>query len=282
MISLMISQIVPVAVGNALQIFLEPPPDAISWRLLRNESGTFANQEDPAAVCLYRGDDLTCVMDSHCLVNGTSYCYCVFYFDDTEWTPSAIVSATPGSTYADQSIDVLSVVRDRLDCGLQNEILLGNLSPSSGVIAVLNAPPIFEETSWPVVTVHVTSDSSGERAIGELVFPDEFNAVSSQWSETQGWLARVQLAIVGWSKNPDERIALRKALRKIVIGNLDVFDSAGMIQIDFAQQDIDELSSFPAPVYQAMCTFSCEAPAGVSQTAALTGDLANPSINPIF
>ena len=278
----MISQIVPLAVGNALQIFLEPPTDAINWRLLRNESGTFIDQNDPAAVCLYGGNDLTCVMDSHCLVNGTSYCYCVFYFDGTDWTPSAMASATAGSTYADQSVDVLSVVRDRLDCGLQNEVLLGNLSPSSGVIAVLNAPPIFEETSWPVVTVHVTSDGSGERGLGELVFPDEFNPVSTQWSEAQGWLARVQLAIVGWSKNPDERIALRKALRKIVIGNLDVFDSAGMIQIDFSQQDIDELSSYPAPLYQSMCTFSCEAPAGVSQNVALTNELANPSIDPVF
>jgi hypothetical protein len=282
MIPFMISQIVPVAVGNALQIFLVPPAGAIWWRLLRNESGTFSDQGDPASVCLYSGNDLTCVMDSDRLVNGTPYCYYVFYFDGVEWTPSTAVSAVPVSTYADQSVDVLCAVRDRLDCGLQNEVLLGNLSPSSGVIAVLNAPPIFEETCWPVVTVHVASDGSGERGVGELVFPDALNPVSAQWSEAQGWLARVQLAIVGWSKNPDERIALRKALRKIVIGNLDVFDGAGMIHIDFSQQDVDELSSYPAPVYQVMCTFSCEAPAGVSQNVSLTTEVANPTIHSTF
>ena len=279
MIRFMISQIVPVAVGNALKIFLEPPADAIWWRLLRNDSGVFADQADTAALCIYSGGDLNCVMDAHCLVNGTQYCYCAFYFDGVSWTPSATVCATPESTYADHSVDVLSIVRDRLDCGLQIEVQLGNLSPSSGAIAVLNAPPIFEETNWPVVTVHVTSDGSGERAVGELVLPDEFDFDAAQWRESQGWLARIQLAIVAWSKNPDERIALRKALRKIVMGNLDVFDGAGMIRIDFSQQDVDELSSYPAPVYQAMCTFSCEAPAGVSQNAGLTGELANPNIH---
>jgi hypothetical protein len=282
MIRFMISQIVPAAVGNALQIFLAPPADALSWRLLRNETGVFADQSDPAAVCLYGGNDLTCVMDSDCLVNGKPYCYCVFYCDGAEWAASAVVWATPASTYTDQSVDVLSIVRDRLDCGLQTEILLGNLSPSSGAIAVLNAPPVFEETSWPVVTVHLTSDASGERGIGELLMPDAFDPVSTQWRETQGWLARVQLTIVGWSKNPDERIDLRKALRKIVIGNLDVFDSVGMVRVDFSQQDVDELSSYPAPVYQVMCTFSCEAPAGVSASAAPTGEVANPIIHPVF
>jgi hypothetical protein len=278
MIPFMISQIVPVAVGNALKIFLEPPVSAISWRLLRKDSDTFVDQDDPAAVCIYGGSDMTCVMDIHCLINGEPYCYCVFYFDGAAWTPSATVIATPGSSYADQSVDVLSVVRDRLDFGLSNEILLGNLSPASGFIAVLNAPPIFEETTWPVVTVHLTSDGSGERGIGELVFPDELDPESGQWAESQGWLARVQLAVVGWSKNPDERIALRKALRKIAIGNLEVFDSVGIVNIDFAQQDIDDLSGYPAPVYQVMCTFSCEAPAGVSQNTALLGGVANPSI----
>ncbi|HEX7642015.1 MAG TPA: hypothetical protein VF450_19540 [Noviherbaspirillum sp.] len=278
----MISQIVPLAVGNALQVFLAPPADALSWRLLRNQSGTFVSQTDPAAVCLYSGNDLTEVMDSDSLVNGTPYCYCVFYCDGTQWVPSAVAWSTPSSTYEDQSVDVLSIVRDRFDCGLQNEIVLGTLSPSSGAIAVLNAPPVFEETSWPVVTVHVTSDGSGERGLGELLFPDEFDPVSTRWTEAQGWLARVQLTIVGWSKNPDERIALRKALRKIVLGNLEVFDSAGMIHIDFSQQDVDELASYPAPVYQVMCTFSCEAPASVSKTVALTNEVANPDIHPTF
>jgi len=280
--AVMISNILPAAVGNAIKIFLAPPASTVSWILLRNLSGAFSAQNDPSAIVIFNGNGETYFLDAFSLVNGTRYYYGVFYFDGEAWTPGNVVSATPNVSYTDQSVDVLSVVRDRLDVGLQNEIALGTLTPACGVIAVLNAPPVFEETNWPVITVHVASDGSGERAIGDLIFPDAFDPVAGLWNESQGWLARVQLTVVGWSKNPDERIALRKALRKIVIGNLEVFDSVGMIAIDFSQSDVDELSAYPAPVYQSMCSFSCEAPAGVAVTADLLAESPNVTVTPVF
>jgi len=280
--AVMISNILPAAVGNAIKIFLAPPASAVGWILLRNLSGAFAAQNDPSAATIFSGNGETYILDVFALVNGTRYYYGVFYFDGAAWTAGNVVSATPNVSYSDQSVDVLGIVRDRLDVGLQNEIALGTLTPACGVIAVLNAPPVFEETNWPVITVHVASDGSGERAGGDLIFPDAFDPVAGLWNESQGWLARVQLTVVGWSKNPDERIALRKALRKIVIGNLEVFDRVGMIAIDFSQSDVDELSAYPAPVYQSMCSFSCEAPAGVAVTADLLAESPNVTVTPVF
>jgi hypothetical protein len=268
----MISNITAAAVGNALKIYLVPPPGTLKWVVLRNTTGVFPAYNDANSITVFNGSDESYMVDTDGIVNGTLYYYCEFDYDGTDWDASAIVSATPACTYKDQSVDVLSVVRDRIDAGIKNEILIGTLTPKSGGIAVLNAPPMFEETNWPVVTVHVGSDGSGDRSIGDAPFPDVYDPITGLWSESQGWLARVQLNIVGWSKNPDERIALRKALRKIILGNLDVFDSAGIVSIDFSQQDIDDLSSYPAPVYQAMCSFSCEAPAGVVDTIGLITD----------
>lgn len=278
----MISNILPSAVGNAIQVWLQPIASAVRWVLLRNMTGVFTGPSDPSATLIYSGSDLTFIVDIESLTNGTPYYYGIFYFDGTNWTAGAVASATPNSTYVDQAVDVLSVVRDRLDYGLQNEITIGALTPESGVIQVLNAPPIFEETNFPVVTVHVTSDGSGDRAVGEIIFPDEFDPAAGLWDESEGWLARVHLTIVGWSKNPDERIALRKALRKIVIGNLGVFDSVGMETVEFSQQDVDELSAYPAPIYQSMCSFSCEAPAGVSAAVGPINEIAPTTITTVF
>jgi hypothetical protein len=278
----MIVNITPIAVGNALRVFLEPSATALSWALLRNSTGTFSGPTDPSSVVVFHGNSETVVLDADHLLNGVTVYYGVFYFDGSEWTTGNVASGTPHTTYADQSIDVLTIVRERLDWGLQAEVSTGTLSPAMGVIAVLNAPPVFEQTSWPVVTVHVASDASGVRAVGEMPFPDVVDAESGTWIESQGWLARVQLTIVGWSKNADERIALRKALRKIVLGNLEVFDSFGLINIDFSQQDIDELSAYPAPVYQSYCTFSCQAPAGVADTVAPTTYAPQTNITPVF
>lgn len=236
------------------------------WRVLRKPSALFVDQDDPNAMLIYNGDDLKYMVDVSLLTNGTRYYYCVFYYDGTTWTRSAVVSATPNSTYTDDSVDVMGLVRDRLDYGLQNEITIGALTPATGHISVLNAPPVYEETNWPVVTVHMGNDADGERAIGENIFPDEFDPSTGLWNENQGWISRTQLTIVGWSLNPDERIQLRKSLQKIIIGNLQVFDNAGIFQIGFSQQDVDDLTGYNAPVYQSACVFSCQAPAGVGNS----------------
>ena len=278
----MIKQILPITIGNALKIFLSPPSSAVAWRLLRNNTGTFIDENDPAASVIYDGTQLNYIVDYQQLFNGTTYFYCLFSFDGAVWTNSAVVSAIPSVSISDDCVDVLSVVRDRIDDGLQNEVQNGFLSPQTGQIPVLNAPPVFEDTNWPLVTVHVTSDGSSERGIGEMFSPDLFDTETQMWGEFEGWLAHVQLTIIGWSKNPDERINLRKALRRIILGNLPVFDSFGIVKIDFSQQDIDELQAYPAPVYQSMGTFSCEAPAVVSASYKQITDIAPLSVSTIY
>ena len=123
------------------------------------------------------------------------------------------------------------------------------------------------------MTVHVDSDGSHERAIGEAIGMSDWNALSGQFEDGQGWHARSVLRVVGWSKNPDERIALRKILRRLVIGNLDVFESFGMTLIDFHQADMDDLASYPVPIYMAAGTFSCSAPAFVTESVGRITDV---------
>jgi len=163
------------------------------------------------------------------------------------------------ATYEDASTDALSVVRDRIDYGLAVEVARGVLIPKSGGISVLTAPPVFEQTRWPMVSVHLLSEGPQQRGVGEIVETDFYDG--DDWTESEGWLARAQIAVIGWSLNPDERIALRQALRRVVIANLPVFDACGMLQIEFMQQDIDAVSGeYPAPVYQAAGTLTCLAP----------------------
>lgn len=258
-------------IGNALKIFLAPPTSASLWRVLRSTLGAFAGENDPNAHVVYQGNQETFLVDATGLMNGTPYSYCAFYFDGTKWTASAVVSATPNATYDDQTTDVLEVIRDRLDAGLQVEVARGTLTPQDGFIAVLNAPPALEDTRWPVVTVQVVSDGSGDRAVGESISLDELDPLSGLFEDAEGWLARVHLSIIGWSKNPDERIALRKVIRRLVLGNQAVFAAAGMVQIDFNQTDVNEMSGSP-PIYASEGTFTCLAPAIVrSETGLVSG-----------
>lgn len=254
----MISTIEPIAAGNAIRIFLQPPATAKSWRILRKTTDSFVDQNDPTSVKVFDGDEVV-VVDTIGLINEIPYFYKPFYFDGTVYTAGASQSGTPAARYGDLSVDVLSFVRERIELGLKTEIKRGTLIHKNKAIPVFTAPPVFEESVWPLVTVHLQNDAPGERALGEVIAEDTFDSVAG-WTETEGWLANVSLQIIGWAQNPDERIALRQALKRIIIANLPVFDSKGIVEPAFSQQDTEDFSSYNAPVYQCVGTFTCIAP----------------------
>lgn len=260
-----ITQIQKLPIGNAVRVFIQPPAGATRWRLLRKTADSFSGQDDPEASVIHDGDERV-VLDAEALINGTTYCYKLYTWNGSVWAAEPSVSAVPNPNFTDIGTDVLSVVRDRLDEGLKVYVANGTLTHPKGHIQVLTAPPAFEDTAWPVVTVHLMQDAPGERGIGELIGIDEFDADAWDWKSSEGWLSRVQLTIIGWCLNADQRIALRRALKAIVIGNLPIFDAYGMVQIEFQQSDTEDFQSYAAPVYQVSNTFSCLAPSAVSTT----------------
>ena len=65
--------------------------------------------------------------------------------------------------------------------------------------------------------------------------------------------------MIGWSLNVDERLVLRRALLSILMANRDVFEEAGMTELDVSFTDMEDFMSYSAPVYQAVGTVSCVA-----------------------
>jgi hypothetical protein len=255
--------VTPLAAGSALRVFLLPPASARLWRVLRKQTDDFVDQDDAAALRVYQGTERA-PLDAQYLNDGTTYYYRAYYWDGSAWSASNSAYGVPAASFEDASTDVPSVVRDRLEYGFAAEVAAQRLQPGAGLIRVLNAPPLYEDTGWPVVTVHLQSEGSSVRGLGELVDADDLDELAGDFAETEGWLAKVQLTITAWSLNPDERKELRKALRRIIVANLGIFDDAGMVQIDVQLQDMDAVGGeFPAPVYQVMCTLSCLAPVRV-------------------
>jgi hypothetical protein len=269
----MISELSPLPVGNAVQISLDGlPATTVHWRVLRNVTGVFPAFNDPASVLVMdcnEGDPQTFVDFGAGLINGTLTYYQAFYFNGTTWsTDAAPSSCTPATTYVDESVDAQSIVIDRLTAGINAEIARGALNPIAGSIEVLSAPPVFsEELRWPVISVHMNSEAPVDRALGEQIADDNLNTLTDLWEDHEGWHGKTQLAIIGWSLNADERIILRKAIRRILIANLKVFDAALLLQVEVSQQDIEDFSSYSAAVYETVCTFTCVTPLAVNAPA---------------
>lgn len=262
----MIKMIQNLYAGNALRLFLQPPQGAVSWRVLRKATDTFTDQDDPGAIAVYQGDE-TVIVDAKDLTNEVMVFYRPFYYDGTVWTAGPTNHGTPTPSYEDHSTDVLSIMRDRLERGLLVEVERGNLTNELGYIQVYTAPPSMDrDLRFPLVTVHLDNESPGARGIGENISGDEFDAIGFEWNESEGWLAQVQLSIIGWSLNSDERIELRKAIRRLVVANLPVLSSEGIEEVSLTQQDVDAVNGeYGAPVYQVVSTFSCLAPVRVSE-----------------
>lgn len=266
----MIRMTTPLAAGNAVRLLLSPPPLASGIRILRRTDASFAGAEEADDThVVYEGLPIQdAVTDTQGLTNGRTYFYRPYALVGGEWqAEQEPVSCTPLASYEDRSTDALTVVRERIEAGLRVEVERGTLQHKTGAIPVYTAPPVYEETQWPVVTVHLQSESDATRGLGELVEPDEFEDEAEVWREAEGWLAKVQLTVIGWALNPDERIELRKALRRIIVANLPVFDATGMIEVGLQQQDIEDFTSYGAPVYQVMSTITCQAPIVVAGRA---------------
>lgn len=263
----MISLIVPAAVGNAVRIVVQLPDTAVHWRVLRNTTGVFPAFDDALSMVVHDANesDPLQFLDASDLVNGTLYYYQGFYWDGAAWTTDAApVTVTPATTYLDDSADAQTVVRDRLDVGIQAEIARGALKPVAGSIKVLLAPPVFEDTKFPCISVHMKNEAPVNRALGEEIANDQQDTFTTLYDDHEGWGAKTQLDVIGWSLNADERMALRKAIRRVMAANLGVFDEALLMQIEFSQSDVEDFGTYNAPVYQTVGVFSCFAPIAVN------------------
>lgn len=254
----------PIPVGNALRLFLNPPQGAKYWRVLKMGADSFTGPDDlDYALIAYEGEEKVFV-DASNLRNEHMAFYKPYYrMQDDSWQAGSTANGTPKATFEEQTTDVLSFVRDRIEAGMLVEVQRGNLIADLGHVQVYTAPPSLEQNlRFPLVTITLENEAPSERAIGENIGGDEFDAIGSDWFESEGWLADVQLCIVGWSLNSDERIELRKAIRRIILANLSVFDSVGMSQINLSMNDVDAINGeySNANLYQVMANFSCVAP----------------------
>lgn len=262
----MIHMVQPLSVGNALRLYLEPPAGAVRWKILRKGADSFSGPADESGAVIYEGSERV-VVDARYLLNDVRAFYRPYYtIDGVTWTAGPTASGTPVATYEEQTSDVLALLRERLESGLQVEVQRGNLVNDLGYIQVYAAAPSLErDLTFPLVTLHLDSEDPSVRGIGESLGTDDFDAIGDGWTESEGWLADVRISIIGWSLNADERIELRKAIRRIVLANMSVFASEGWQQVSLSLQDNDAISGeYPAPIYQAVGSFTCLAPVVVA------------------
>jgi hypothetical protein len=273
----------PLFSGNAVRLYTALPVGATYTRILRKTSDTFSGPTDVTATVVnpgFAGDSLV----DHGVINGTTYFWHAWDRVGPGWVDGgASLSAVPATSYLDDTLDPQELLRDRIQLGINAEIARDALMPPSGSVQVTTAPfALPDGITFPTVSVHLESTGPAERAVGDEI-EDFHDPVSDEYIGTEGWMSRWSMTVAGVSLNPDERITLRKVLRRIVQANLEVFADAGMLLIEFQQTDSEQFSENGAPLYFTNGAFSCVAPAFVRETEGLLSDVVSTLIplNPL-
>ncbi|ELK5289390.1 hypothetical protein Q6670_004058 [Salmonella enterica] len=258
----MITMTLPEACGNALRLYLSPEKGAAFWRIFRS-----LRKDHKGEQIIYEGTD-ELVMDVASLQNEVTVFYRIEYvMPGGNVIPGNTSSGTPSATYEDHTTDTLDLLRDRLNFGLAEEVKRGTLFNELGYIQVLTAPPSLQNNlSFPLVTLSLENESPSERSIGDVVDDEYYDEDAGEWGEQVGWIADVNISITGWSLNPTERIALRNAIRRVLIANFSVLAAHGILLPHFTLADSDAVSGeFDAPLYLVNGDFTCIAPVRVVQ-----------------
>lgn len=273
----MISFADPLPAGNAVRLHLAPPIGALEWRVLRRPTDDFTGHEDPGAlrVGLDYGPRPGGILDTDKLLNGSPVVYRFYWRDAIGWKTNGTRTVTPAATYQGEGPDAAAVLRERIALGLAEEIRRGALKPASGRIHVVTAPfGAPDDKSLPAVSVHLDTDQPANRFLGEVVEAQLPGGIGDDHRGSEGQLSRVALNVTAVSLNGDERSALRRALKRIVLANMPVFDEAGLLLCEFAQRDTEEVhGANGAVLYFAQGSFSCVAPAVVSWPVTVIADV---------
>lgn len=265
--------IYPLHAGNALRLILMPPSGVTRLRVLRKPVGTFDSAEDDQAVVVYDGEPCQSITDFRAVPNGPTLHYSAFYLDGSRWIQGGIKSAQAGVRFADASVDVVSILRDRIDLGLRPYVARGALKHRSGHIPILTASPLFEETPLPVITLHVDDDSPGEVFVGDELMDVGGIGDDGMGHSLDGYLSRYQIKVVAWSLNADEREVLRKAIKAICLANGPVFEDAGIVQRSVSASNQEDFTTYAAPVYQAVIRLNCLAPSALDRSDSIVTEV---------
>ena len=250
----------PHPAGNAIHLIVAPPAGAATWRVLRKptSAGAIAGpaDSDETTRMLALASIDRSLIDMWGLQNGVGYGYAAFYVDRAgAWLGAPdVASCAAAPRYSAPVLDPLTIVRERLRAGLEVELAAKRLAAPAGKgIPVLTAPFILsDDISFPNVSVHLDSGSSSVRAIG-----DDISGIGDE----VGWLAATRLAVIGTAQSADARIALRMAIQRVLLANVDVFEAQGLSQIDVQWTDNEELVADSAPLFMTAFSFSCLSPA---------------------
>lgn len=258
----MISFIDSIISGSGIRIIISPTVNATKWRLLRKVTDDFIDENDTGAFQVYEGTKHV-VLDTTGIVNGVTYYYKSFEYVDNSWLATDSISSKSEYTVISVGIEPQMLLLERLKVGLAAEILAGTLNNTNGTIDVIMGPPPADYPRFPVVSLDVIEDKASNYFLATEYLDEHQDP--KDYLESYGWVADIGLRICYYALNPDERIAGRLALIRIIQSNIPLMEQYGFMNASLSVFDHQNFGEYNAPVYYARAVLNGQYMSGIAR-----------------
>jgi len=267
----------PFTFGGAVRL-LWVHPSAVSAPtfdhvlILRKPTNTFTGPTDPAATVVLRGVGVQAAEYRSVFLPGdvatsdlyrttlddvsgwaTTLYYAIYAMNaaETDVSSAVILSAPllPVSTV--EELDLIGTLMPFLNSYLNQQIAVGMLLVPAGVtnIQVVDGPPMLDNITFPVVSLHLDDDHPVGFAIGDEI--GHLDANGDTEVARRGLLSAVTVAVVGVTDNPEVRRHLYRSLKGALIASRQLLEQHGLMNMEVSGRYVEDFVNYDMPLFSA-------------------------------
>lgn len=268
---------VPMMFGGGVRLEWISPIDATfdHVTILRKPTNTISGPTDPSATVVYIGKGDVCtpyrtiarpidgvtparyrqIFDTMNIGYSLTYYYAIYAMDSGGIAISVAASmpAIMPSVSVFEELDVLQVLIDYINAYMNAQIVGQSLSLRSGqTINVLNGPPLIDNATWPMVSVHLDDDHPSEFSLADSIGADDVTGDTT--IHRRGYMSDASISVVGWTDNPDVRKSLYRNLKGSLISVRQLLENLGFMNIVVSGRYAEDFESYGMPLFFALFT----------------------------
>ncbi len=186
------------------------------------------------------------------------YTYAVYAANDdaTVFSPASVEALTTPDIPVLVEPDVHQLLMDYIDHGLARALaskalkIPKNMAGQISALSVVSALPRLDDTTWPVVSVHLDDDSPSDYALGDVV--QAYDLTEGVSLPHLGYLSLLSFSIGGWAAdNPVVQRSLYRILKGLLMGARQLLTECGVLKLELTGGYREDMQSYDMPMYSA-------------------------------
>jgi len=295
--------------GGVRLLWMNPDfPTLHHVKIVRKTTNLFEGPTDPSATVVYAGgrgiltrpyqtvfrpsplqheERHRSTLDTKAVQWATTYYYAAYAMnqDETDVSSPALLTVRTPDVSLLEEVDVIGLLMDYVRAYFKRQIVAHQFDLPAGIteVQVLDSPPLIDSVTFPCISLHLDSDAPDAYLIGDDT--NQLNTEGDTAVHRRGYLASFNLAITGWTENPEIRRHLYRHLKGCLFSARQLLEQSGVMNTTLTGRYGEDFESYNLPMFSAAFNLKGDLQASVrvipveGTIAAIT--VADPTLLPI-